>query len=197
MIEVFANDEFLSKPRILDDVRVLDFSHMLAGPYCTRILRDFGAEVIKIEQPAGERTRTQGIHYWWLSNCGKKSISLDLNHPKAIQIVKELVRVCDVAVENFKPRTMSGYGIDYLELKKANPKLIMCSISGYGQYGPYAVRPATANVAHALSGQMWSAAQALGTEVEPVGPGFNLGDTRGKTGVGQYNDIAMADSCLR
>lgn len=200
------------RPRVLENVRVLDFSHILAGPYCTRQLADLGAEVIKIE-PAilGELSRFVGLHYWWYCNCGKKSLSLDLKQPRAIEIVKELTRVSDVVVESFKPGTMARLGIDYAKLREINPRIIMCSLTGFGQYGPYSHLPATAPVAHSVSGLEWLIGKTVDPEGPPQAPGFALGDTVGavhavaaicgalyyreKAGVGQHIDIALVD-CL-
>lgn len=200
------------KPRILENVRVLDLSHILAGPYCTRLLTDLGAEVIKIEQPViGELSRFVGLHYWWYCNCGKKSLSLDLKQPRAVEIVKELTKVSDVVVESFKPGTMARLGIDYAKLREINPGIIMCSVTGFGQYGPYSHLPATAPVAHSVSGLEWLIGKTVDPEGPPQAPGFALGDTAGsvhalaaicgalyyreKTGLGQHIDIAMVD-CL-
>jgi CoA:oxalate CoA-transferase len=202
----------VERPRALEDVRVLDFSHILAGPYCTRQLADLGAEVIKIEPPIiGELSRFVGLHYWWYCNCGKKSLSLDLKQPRAIGIVRELAKLCDVVVESFKPGTMARLGIDYAALREINPGIIMCSITGFGQYGPYSHLPATAPVAHSVSGLEWLIGITVDPDGPPQAPGFALGDTVGavhavaaicgalyyreKTGVGQHIDIALVD-CL-
>ena len=149
--------EAQAKLRVLESVRILDFSHVLAGPYCTRLLVDLGAEVIKVEPPPPkiELSRTAGGDLWWLSNCGKKSLCLDLTKPKAVEIVHKLVKRCDVVVENFRAGVMAKLGIGYDRLREANPRIIMCSLSPFGQEGPYSHLPASALVPNALSGYMW------------------------------------------
>src|SRR3569833_1411164 len=141
-----------------DGLRVLDFSTTIAGPHCTRMLADMGAEVIKIESAEGETMRTRpplrngcSTAFGQL-NVGKKSLVLDLKSPAAIQIVQRLVSKADILVENFRPGVMRRLKLDYASLHQHNPKLIYCSISGYGQSGPSAELPAYAPVIHAASG---------------------------------------------
>jgi crotonobetainyl-CoA:carnitine CoA-transferase CaiB-like acyl-CoA transferase len=141
-----------------DGLRVLDFSTTIAGPHCTRMLADMGAEVIKIESAEGETMRTRppvrngcSTAFGQL-NVGKKSLVLDLKSPAAIQIVERLVSKADILVENFRPGVMRRLKLDYGSLRELNPKLIYCSISGYGQTGPSAELPAYAPVIHAASG---------------------------------------------
>lgn len=142
----------------LRGVRVLDFSAMMAGPYCTRILADLGAEVIKIEEPAGDNLRTRlpmrdGCSaYFGHLNSGKRSVVLNLKLPEAIEIARRLIASADVVVEAFRPGVMNRLGLDYVALSADHPKLIYCSISGYGQAGPGALRPAYAPIVHAASG---------------------------------------------
>mgnify|MGYP000906755184 FL=1 len=133
----------------LEHIKVLDFTRVLAGPYCTMILANMGAEIIKIERPgSGDDSRDFGPFmngqsaYFVSINRGKKSIALDLKSPKAIELVKELVKEVDIVAENFRPGTMEKLGIGYEELKKINPKLIFATMSGFGQTGPYSKRPA-------------------------------------------------------
>lgn len=148
----------LTGARVLDGVRVLDFTSVIAGPYCTRLMADMGAEVLKVEPPGGEFARhvppmRDGVSAVYSQlNCGKKSLSLDLKHAAAADIIKRLVRAYDVVVENFSPGVMARLGLGYSALAQANPALIMCSISGYGQTGPGAQRPAYAPVVQAESG---------------------------------------------
>jgi crotonobetainyl-CoA:carnitine CoA-transferase CaiB-like acyl-CoA transferase len=139
-------------------LRVLDFSTTIAGPHCTRMLADMGAEVIKIESAEGETMRTRppvrngcSTAFGQL-NVGKKSLVLDLKSPDAIEIIRRLVAGSDILVENFRPGVMRRLKLDYGSLRDLNPKLIYCSISGYGQTGPSAELPAYAPVIHAASG---------------------------------------------
>jgi CoA:oxalate CoA-transferase len=142
----------------LHGVRVLDFSTTIAGPHCTRMLADMGAEVIKIEAMEGETMRTRPpVRNGYSSmfgqlNAGKKSLVLDLKAPGAVDVIREMVKSADVLVENFRPGVMRRLALDYVSLQPFNPKLIYCSISGYGQTGPSAELPAYAPVIHAASG---------------------------------------------
>jgi CoA:oxalate CoA-transferase len=139
-------------------LRVLDFSTTIAGPHCTRMLADMGAEVIKIESAEGETMRSRppvrNSHstVFGQLNLGKKSVVLDLKSPDAIDAVRRLVAKADILVENFRPGVMRRLNLDYDSLRELNPKLIYCSISGYGQTGPSAELPAYAPVIHAASG---------------------------------------------
>ncbi len=154
---IAANDEgILTKG--FQGLRVLDFSTTIAGPHCTRMLADMGAEVIKIESAEGETMRTRppvrngcSTTFGQL-NVGKKSLVLDLKSPDAIEIIRRLVDGTDILVENFRPGVMRRLKLDYGSLRELNPKLIYCSISGYGQTGPSAELPAYAPVIHAASG---------------------------------------------
>ena len=142
----------------LNGLRVIDFSTTIAGPHCTRMLADMGAEVIKIETAEGETMRTRppvrnncSTAFGQL-NIGKKSLVLDLKSPEGVEAVRRLVAGADVLVENFRPGVMRRLKLDYGSLHGLNPKLIYCSISGYGQTGPSAELPAYAPVIHAASG---------------------------------------------
>ncbi len=147
---------------LLGGIRVVDFTRVMAGPYCTRVLRDLGAEVIKIERPVfGDDSRHYPHYvapgysgYYMLLNWGKKSITLDLKHPQARPLVQKLVRISDVLVENFSPGTMASLGLSYNHLKEINPSLIYCSISAFGQTGMYANLPGYGILAEAMSGAM-------------------------------------------
>jgi crotonobetainyl-CoA:carnitine CoA-transferase CaiB-like acyl-CoA transferase len=142
----------------LGGLRVLDFSTTIAGPHCTRMLADMGAEVIKIESAEGETMRTRPpvrngcSSAFGQLNIGKKSLVLDLKSAGAIEILRRLVANADILVENFRPGVMRRLKLDYGSLRELNPKLIYCSISGYGQTGPSAELPAYAPVIHAASG---------------------------------------------
>lgn len=142
-----------SKP--LDGYKVVDFSAVFAGPICSRFLRDCGAEVIKVESPGvGDLTRgVDGItpvfaHF----NAGKRSIAVDLKQPAGQSLVKRLIGDADIVLENFRPGIMAKFGLDFDSLKLENPELIYCSISGFGQSGPYVNRAAYAPIVHAASG---------------------------------------------
>jgi CoA:oxalate CoA-transferase len=154
---IAANDEGILK-KGFQGLRVLDFSTTIAGPHCTRMLADMGAEVIKIESAEGETMRTRPPVRNGFStvfgqlNVGKKSLVLDLKSPDATEIIRRLVAGSDILVENFRPGVMRRLKLDYGSLCELNPKLIYCSISGYGQTGPSAELPAYAPVIHAASG---------------------------------------------
>jgi CoA:oxalate CoA-transferase len=154
---ITGNDEG-NLTKSFDGLRVLDFSTTIAGPHCTRMLADMGAEVIKIEPADGETMRTRPpvrsrcSTVFGTLNAGKNSLVLDLKSPQAIEVVRRLVASADVLVENFRPGVMQRLKLDYATLQALNPKLIYCSISGYGQTGPSAELPAYAPVIHAASG---------------------------------------------
>ena len=144
--------------RALDGVRVLDFSAMIAGPYCTRLLADSGAEVIKLEPPEGDYMRGRepikegaGL-YFGVLNAGKQSVAIDLKKPQSAALVKELAARCDVVIENFRPGVMKRLGLGADALRAADPRLIYCSISGYGQEGKHSALPAYAPIVQAASG---------------------------------------------
>lgn len=145
--------------KALSGIRVLDFTQVLAGPFCTMNLADFGAEVIKIEKPGtGDGSRIFGPFingqsgYYTLVNRGKKGVAIDLK--KGRDIIYEMVRNCDIVVENFKPGVMEKLGYSYEQLKKVNPEIIYCSISGFGQDSPMRDLPAYDIVAQGMSGMM-------------------------------------------
>lgn len=154
---VAASDE-ANLTKSFQGLRVLDFSTTIAGPHCTRMLADMGAEVIKIEPAEGETMRTRPplrnnfSTVFGQLNVGKKSLVLDLKSPNANEIIHRLVAGADILVENFRPGVMRRLKLDYGSLQALNPKLIYCSISGYGQTGPSAELPAYAPVIHAASG---------------------------------------------
>jgi crotonobetainyl-CoA:carnitine CoA-transferase CaiB-like acyl-CoA transferase len=149
---------------LLDGVTVLDFTRVLAGPYCTRLLADLGARVIKVEQPRGDDMRVAPVQldpsrgdqssYFVRVNAGKRSVGLDLTHPDGRAVALDLARIADVVVENFRPGVMARLGLDHDALSAVRPDLVYCSISGYGQTGPWRDRPAFAHVVHATSGLM-------------------------------------------
>src|SRR5436309_1799514 len=151
---------------LLAGLTVLDFTRVLAGPYCTRLLADLGARVIKIERPGeGDDTRrghaqiepgrTDQGTYFIRINAGKSSLALDLSHPKAREVVMDLARVSDVVVENFLPGVVAKLGCDYAALSAVKPDLVYCSISGFGQSGPLRLQPAFHHIVNAMSGIMY------------------------------------------
>ena len=146
----------MTRPPALDGIRVLDLSRILAGPWCTQNLADLGADVIKIERPGvGDDTRAWGPPYlkdangqdtsesaYYLStNRNKRSVEADMATPAGAALIRELAAVSDILVENFKVGGLKKYGLDYDSLKAINPRLIYCSVTGFGQDGPFAQRP--------------------------------------------------------
>src|ERR1700722_5078906 len=142
----------------LDGLKLIDFTRVLAGPLCTKTLRDLGAEVIKIEPPGGDSGRGGVPHigtmsvYYAQQNAGKRNLSLDLNWPEARQIVTDLCRDADVIVENFRPGTLARFGLGYEQVGAFNPSVVYVSMSGYGQTGPWRNRPAFAPTVQAETG---------------------------------------------
>jgi CoA:oxalate CoA-transferase len=155
------------KPRPLDGVRVIELSALIAGPSCAKYLADHGAEVIKIERyPLGDisrhsftPTQTKRSPMFVQQNAGKQSLCIDLKRPEGLAVVKDLVRISDVVIEAFTPGVMARLGLGYDDLRRINPRLILCSISGFGQTGPNAGRPGYAHISHAMTG--WLAMQFL------------------------------------
>jgi CoA:oxalate CoA-transferase len=159
-------------------MRVLDFTVAQQGPFATLLLADMGAEVIKIEPPGGEMGRATGLgpdgfsSYFEGHNRGKKSITLDLKKPEAIEIVRRLVPAIDVLVENFRPGAMERLGLGYGQLKPLKPDLIYASASAWGREGPWAGRPGYDHVAQALSGVMYEQGEGPGGEPQALIGGF-------------------------
>ncbi|QBJ96129.1 CoA transferase [Rhodococcus sp. ABRD24] len=199
----------------LDGVRVVDLSRVLAGPFCTALLADAGADVVKIESKAGEDSRHLGPFrdgesiYFNVLNRGKRSIALDLKDPEDREALLQLIADADVVVENFRPGVTGRLGIDYEAARARNPKIVYASISGFGQNGPMAGAAAYDLVVQALSGVM----SITGTEDSgPTRLGESFGDTitgvfaawgistallaARATGQGQHLDVAMFDSML-
>ena len=205
------------KPGALAGVRVLEFTALIAGPSCARYLADHGAEVIKIERyPNGDVSRTSEAFglpraaMYVQHNSGKKGLCIDLSKPEGVQIASDLVRQSDVVIEAFTPGVMARLGLGWEDCRKLNPKLVMCSISGFGQSGPNAHRPGYAHIAHSMTG--WLAMQFTHRDPPeaPRGPGIAIADVmtgitafgaicaalfrRERTGEGEYVDVALFDS---
>lgn len=213
-----AADDEGNLTRSFDGLRVLDFSTTIAGPHCTRMLADMGAEVIKIEPAEGETMRTRpplrnncSTAFGQL-NVGKSSLVLDLKSPSGIDAVRRLIATADVLVENFRPGVMRRLKLDYASVRDINPKLVYCSISGYGQTGPSAELPAYAPVIHAASGyEMAHLAYQPGRQ-RPDYCGIYHADVltgvyafgaisaalhqRNASGKGQHIDVSMLESML-
>ena len=205
----------------LAGLQVLDFTIVMSGPMCTRMLADAGADVIKVEPPEGDVVRQRapvrgGISTYYASmNCGKRSIVLNLATDEGKALARQLAAQADVVVENFRPGVMKRLGLDYAALSAVNPRLIYASISGFGQTGPKAGAPAYAPVIHAASGY-----EAANTEYQngcseqsrPANNGIFLADVLGasyafgaiqlalyertSSGRGQHIDVSLMDSVL-
>ena len=206
----------------LQGIRILDLSRILAGPTCTQLLGDLGADVIKIEKPVdGDDTRSWGppflegadgpvrgqSAYFLAANRNKRSVAVDLTNPAGVELVKELVAECDVLVENFKVGGLGKFGLGYDNLAEEFPFLVYCSISGYGQTGPNRHRPGYDLVAQGFGGIMSLTGEVDG---EPMRVGVGISDVmcgmyastailaalrhRDQTGEGQHIDLALVDS---
>lgn len=170
---------------VLSQVRVLDMSHALAGPFCGGLLADFGAQVIKVEHPHGDHFRPLlGGAYHVAVNRNKRDISLDLKQPQAVEVVKKLIAGSDVLIESFTPGTMDRLGLGYEVAKEINPRLIYCSISGFGQTGPYRQLPGYDVVAQAMCGIMMCTGQ-------PDSPPVRIGASWIDMGAGMYTMIGV------
>jgi len=200
---------------LLAGARILDLSHMLAGPFGSMMMGDLGAEIIKIEPLDGDPMRLMGPHflagesaYYLSANRGKKSVTLDLRTERGRAVFYDLVKVSDVVYENFRPGVVQKLQIDYAVLKRINPRIIGCSISGFGQNGPYRDRPAFDIAIQGLAGAM----SITGTKETPARMGIAMGDLAGgmyaafavaaalyqreRTGEGCYIDISLLDSLV-
>jgi len=201
----------------LEGVRVLEMGTLIAGPFCTRLLADYGACVIKVEPPGtGDPMRQWGVgvredrSLWWtVQSRNKKCVTLDLRKPKGQEIARALAAKCDVLVENFRPGTMERWGLSYEELKKVNPGLIMVRISGFGQYGPYRDKAGFGSVAEAMGGLRYVTGYP---ELPPPRIGISIGDALASmfgvigalnalyyrdaagAGVGQCVDVALYEA---
>ncbi|OGN98902.1 MAG: hypothetical protein A2Y58_04550 [Chloroflexi bacterium RBG_13_51_52] len=193
---------------ILHNIRILDFTWALAGPYATRLLGDYGAEVIKVQpliSSEADDALARGYYHTW--NRNKLGITLNMDKPEGVTLAKRLAATCDAVVENFTPRVMANWGLDYKNLKKVKPDVIMVSMSVMGQKRPHRDYAGFGPTVHALSGmtQLTSFPGKL-----PIGPGFSYADhavglyasiallgaleKRGKTGEGQHIDISEVEA---
>jgi crotonobetainyl-CoA:carnitine CoA-transferase CaiB-like acyl-CoA transferase len=204
----------MTVPRPLAGLRVLELGALIAGPFCTKILAEFGAEVIKIEPPGqGDPLRKwrhvkEGTSVWWhVQSRGKRSVTLDLRKSGGQAIARKLALAADIVVENFRPGTMEEWGLGYDRLSADNPRLVMVRISGYGQTGPYRERPGFGVIGEAMGGLRY----VTGTPDRPPSrAGISIGDTlsalygvigtmmalesRRHTGRGQVVDVALYES---
>ena len=215
----------MTSPHALDGIRVLDLSRVLAGPWCTQTLADLGADVIKIERPqTGDDTRTWGppflkdaqgndtpeAAYYLGTNRNKRSVTCDIAQPAGQALIRELAAHCDVFVENFKVGDMARYGLDYASLKVINPRIVYCSVTGFGQTGPYADRAGYDYAIQGMGGLMSVTGERDDLQGGPQKVGVAVADlmtgmyaTVGilaalrhaeKTGVGQQVDMALLDT---
>lgn len=213
------------QPAALSHLKVLDLSRVLAGPWCTQMLADLGADVIKVERPgAGDDTRhwgppflkdadgkdTSEATYFTACNRNKRAITLDMAQPEGQALIRQMAAQSDILVENFKVGGLAQYGLDYESLKATNPRLIYCSVTGFGQTGPYAERAGYDLMIQAMSGLMSITGHA---DEQPGGGPMRMGvalidiltgiyacsailaaiEARHKTGAGQHIDMALLD----
>jgi len=205
----------MSKPQPLHGVRVIELGTLIAGPFCARMLAEFGAEVIKIEAPDGGdplrmwRKLYQGTSLWWYVQArNKKSLTLNLKLPEAQEIVRKLVKDADIVVENFRPGAMEKWGLGWDALSKVNPGLIMVRLSGFGQTGPYRDRPGFGAIGESMGGMRYVTGFP---DRAPVRVGVSIGDSiaalHGVIGAlmalhhrnvnggrGQYIDVALYEA---
>jgi crotonobetainyl-CoA:carnitine CoA-transferase CaiB-like acyl-CoA transferase len=212
-----------AEPRALAGLKVLDFSIMLAGPYGARLLADLGADVVKVEPPEGDDMRLRQplraapdgqrhSAYFGQLNAGKRSVVLDLKRTEDLDLARRLALEADVVLENFRPGVMDRLGLGAGALRAANPKLVYCAISGYGQQGPAAGRAAYAMIVQAASGYERTLMRYAGDRARPAPTATFVADLlgglyafgaiqaalvqRARTGVGQVVDVALMDSML-
>jgi crotonobetainyl-CoA:carnitine CoA-transferase CaiB-like acyl-CoA transferase len=218
MTEAASNNSVASQRSApLDGLKVLDLSRVLAAPFCAMTLADLGAEVIKVEHPnGGDQTRHWGTAiqggertYYLSINRNKQSIAIDFSKPEGAALVRQMARQSDILVENYMLGALEKYGLDYASLRKENPRLIYCSVSGYGRTGPSAHRPGYDSVIQAESGLMSVTGDPQG---EPTKAGIPISDItagmyaiqgilaallqRHKTGHGEMIDISLFDCTL-
>lgn len=202
----------------LDGIRVLDLSHVIAGPFASFYLAQLGAEVIKVESPFGgdimrstkPATADGTPHGFVALNAGKRSLAIDIRTPEGAEVIRALARKADVFIENFRPGVVAKYGLDYASIAVIKPEIVYCSISGYGQDGQWARRGAYDHVVQALTGMMMMGGES--DEAPPVKVGFPVVDVavgmlgalsisaalhrRDREGQGQYIDASMVQAAL-
>ena len=200
--------------RPMQGLKVLELGQLIAGPFASKILAEFGADVIKVEPPGGDPLRKwryvhDGTSVWWAAHArNKRSITLDLRQPEGQEIVRQMVREADILIENFRPGQMEKWGLGYSELSKINPGLIMLRVSGYGQTGPYRDRPGFGVIGEAMGGLRYLSGEP---GRPPVRVGVSIGDTLSglhgvigilmalrhreqQGGLGQEIDVALYES---
>jgi formyl-CoA transferase len=214
--------------KALDHLRVLDLTRVLAGPWCTQLLADLGADVIKIERPgSGDDTRAWGppylkdaqghdtteAAYYLAANRGKRSVTVDIGKPEGQQLLRRLAAAADVVVENYKVGQLAKYGLDYASLSAMNPRLVYCSITGFGQFGPYKDRAGYDFIIQAMGGFMsitgerddlpGGGPQKAGVAISDLMTGMYATVAilaalaqRERTGAGQYIDMALFDTMI-
>ncbi len=199
---------------------VLDLTRVLAGPYCTRLLADLGARIIKVERPGEGDEMRRSPHqlepgrddqstYFTRVNAGKESVAVDLSEPRGLEVLLDLARHADVFVENFAPGVVARLGCDHEAVRAVRPDIVYCSISGFGQTGPWRLRPAFAHIVNAVSGLMYL---EQGDEPAPRASNLQAADVlaathacnailaailrRGRTGRGAYLDVSMLEALV-
>ena len=212
-----SNDSSASAKGPLNDLRVVEMGTLLAGPFCGQLLGDFGAEVIKIEDPAkGDpmrqwgREKPQGLSLWWpVVARNKRSVTLNLRESEGQALARELIAKTDIVTENFRPGTLEKWGLDYQALSREHPELIMARVSGYGQSGPYKDRAGFGAIGEAMGGFRYVTGEA---DRPPARAGISIGDSlaatyaalgilmavhhRTRTGRGQMVDSALYEAVL-
>ncbi|MFM9040257.1 MAG: formyl-CoA transferase [Betaproteobacteria bacterium] len=200
----------------LQGIRILDMTHVQAGPTCSQLLAWMGADVIKFEPPQGDATRGQlrdvpgaDSLYFTMLNCNKRSITVNMKSAEGKQIFVDLLKVCDIVMENFGPGVLDRLGFTWEKIHQINPKIVMGSIKGFGSSGPYAEFKAYENVAQAMGGAMSTTGVpdgppfVTGAQIGDSGTGLHLAigllgalQQRHRTGLGQYVEVAMMDSVM-
>ena len=198
----------------LSNLKVVELGTLIAGPYCARLLAEFGADVVKIESPReGDPLRKwrvlhEGNSLWWYAQArNKKSVAVNLREPDGQQVVRELARGADIVVENFRPGTMERWGLGYEALSRDNPGLVMVRLSGFGQTGPYKDRPGFGAIGESMGGMRYITGYP---DRAPVRVGISIGDSlaamfgvigalvamneRARTGRGQFVDVALYEA---
>lgn len=202
--------------KALSGIRVLDMTHVQAGPSCSQLMGFLGADVIKLEPPTGDITRSQlrdlpdvDSLYFTMLNCNKRSITVNLKNPKGKEVFADLIKKCDVLMENFGPGVLKRFGFDWEQVKEINPKIVMASVKGFGGEGPYAQFKAYENVAQAMGGSMSTTGLrdgpplVTGSQIGDSGSGIHLFGAimaallqRERTGRGQFVECAMMDCVM-